>query len=116
MVYDRRSENRRGEDRRSEDRHRVLKGGKVFFNNYAISADCMIRNESDHGMQIKMDPHISLPENISLLNRKDGTLAEARVIWKQAGSIGLQFKSPMQDVRTFAKSDIRRLSIIATRG
>ncbi|WP_114009772.1 PilZ domain-containing protein [Cohaesibacter intestini] len=103
-------------ERRTEDRQRVLKGGKVFYNNFAISLDCVIRNESSHGMQITLDPTCALPNEFSLLNRKEGTLADAKVIWKNGDKMGIEFCSKMQDVRTFAKADIRRMSIIATRG
>lgn len=103
-------------ERRKEDRQRVLKGGKVFYNNFAISMDCTIRNESSGGMQITVDPSFMLPTNISLLNRKEGTLADAKIVWKEGNRAGIQFSTEMQDVRSFAKADIRRMSIIATRG
>ena len=103
-------------ERRKEARHRVLKGGKVFYNNYAISFDCTIRNESPDGMQIRMDPTLAVPSHISLLNRKDGTMADAKIVWQRAGVMGLKFESKMQDVLSFSTADIRRMSIIATRG
>ncbi len=103
-------------ERRIEDRQRVLKGGKVFYNNFAISLDCLIRNESSHGMQILVDPNCALPNAFSVLNRKDGTLADAKVVWKEGERMGVEFCSKMQNVRSFAKADIRRMSIIATRG
>lgn len=103
-------------ERRRKTRKRVLKGGKVFYNNYAVSYDCTIRNESDEGMQLLVDPNIALPKSFSLLNRKDGTLADARVVWQKPGLLGVEFSTRMQDVRDFSKSDIRRMSIIATRG
>jgi hypothetical protein len=103
-------------DRRLYTRRRVLKGGKVFYNNFAMSMDCTIRNESEHGMRIKVDPLITLPSNFSLLNRKDGTMAEVHIVWHRDGEIGVEFDSGMEDVRKLAKSDIRRMSIIATRG
>ena len=103
-------------ERRKEERHRVLKGGKLFYANYSMSIDCMIRNESENGMQVKVDPNITLPKKVSLLNRKDGTLGEAEIVWQKPGQIGLEFQTKMQDVRSFAKADIRRMSIIATRG
>ncbi|WP_319530941.1 PilZ domain-containing protein [uncultured Cohaesibacter sp.] len=103
-------------DRRREDRKRVLKGGKLFFNNYAISLDCTIRNESDHGMQLRLDPQVAVPKAFALLNRKDGTLADAKLVWKHGDSIGVEFSTEMKDVLSFSKADIRRMSIIATRG
>lgn len=103
-------------ERRKEARKRVLKGGKVFYNNYSISLDCTIRDESDHGMQLKVDPQQMVPTDIALLNRKDGQLAAAKIVWKHGDQIGVEFKGKMQDVRSFAKADIRRMSIIATRG
>ena len=103
-------------ERRKVDRRRVLKGGRVFCNNYAISFDCLIRDESEKGMQIKVDQRYELPSEFAVLNRKDGTLADAKLIWKEGTQIGVEFSSRMQDVRSFAKADIRRMSIIATRG
>ncbi len=103
-------------DRRQCTRRRVLKGGKVFYNNFAMSMDCTIRNESEHGMRIKVDPLITLPSSFALLNRKDGTMADVHIVWHREGEIGVEFDSEMEDVRKLAKSDIRRMSIIATRG
>ena len=103
-------------ERRKTARQRVLKGGKVFYSNYAVSVDCVIRNESEDGLQIKLDPNIAIPKDLSLLNRKDGTLAEAHVVWQQGETVGLKLSTKMKDVREFSKSDIRRMSIIATRG
>ena len=103
-------------ERRKEARHRVLKGGKVFYNNYAISFDCMIKDESTHGMKLKIDPNIMFPDTFALLNRKDGTLADARIVWAAGDQVGVEFLSEMEDIRNFAKADIRRMSIIATRG
>ena len=103
-------------DRRTENRKRVLKGGKVFYNNFSISLDCVIRNESQDGMQISVDPTLALPSEFAVLNRKDGTLADAKIIWKEGGKLGLKFSTQMEDVRNFAKADLRRMSIIATRG
>ncbi|MCV6547818.1 MAG: PilZ domain-containing protein [Cohaesibacter sp.] len=103
-------------DRRQSSRRRVLKGGKVFYNNFSISLDCTIRNESDKGMRLKVDPLISLPRSFSLLNRKDGTMAEVSVIWHHEGEFGVEFVGLMEDVHKLAKSDLRRISIIATRG
>lgn len=104
------------QERRKTARQRVLKGGKLFYSNYAVSLDCVIRNESEEGMQIKLDPNITIPPEISLLNKKDGTLAEARVVWQHGATAGVEFATKMQDVRDFSKADIRRMSIIATRG
>ena len=103
-------------ERRKEDRKRVLKGGKVFYKNYSVSMDCLIKDESSTGMKIKLDPNYALPNAISLLNRKDGTLADAKIVWKHGDQVGLEFLTRMEDVRSFAKADIRRMSIIATRG
>ncbi|MCT4656867.1 MAG: PilZ domain-containing protein [Cohaesibacter sp.] len=103
-------------ERRQFQRQRVVKGGKVFYQNFALSTDCMIRNQSDHGMRIKVDPYITLPREFSLLNRKEGTLAQVKLVWQTGDEIGVEFTSNMEDVRNFAKSDIRRMSIIATRG
>lgn len=103
-------------ERRRHPRRRVLKGGKVFYDNYAISVDCVIRDESLLGAQITVDPGTLLPAHFALLNRKDGTLADARIVWKNGNRLGVEFSSQMQDVQTFSRADIRRMAIIATRG
>ncbi|WP_180967016.1 PilZ domain-containing protein [Cohaesibacter celericrescens] len=103
-------------ERRQADRQRVLKGGKVFYKNYSISMDCTIKDESSTGMKIKMDANCALPSDVALLNRKDGKLADAHIVWKHGDLLGVKFSSKMEDVRSFAKADIRRMSIIATRG
>lgn len=101
------------EDRRHHQRRRVLKGGKIFYQDFAISVDCMIRDESEDGMQVIVDPNLLMPREVSILNRKDGTLADAKIVWRDQDRMGLELQSEPRSIHDFDQAGVRRLSIIA---
>ena len=97
-------------ERRQSLRRRVFKGAKLFFQNYMMSVDCTIRNESDDGMQLTVDPGLMLPTEMTLLNRKEGTLAPVQMIWRKGHHMGVELEGDVEDVRASEKSYIRQLT------
>ncbi len=103
-------------EHRKSRRRRVLKGGRIFYNNYCFSCDCIIRNENDSGMQLKVDSGALVPTEFAILNRKDGTLANARMVWHKDTQIGIEFLSKFADVRDSSREHIRQMSVLVTSG
>ena len=105
------------EERRRIARSAVAKDGKLFVDNFSIIIDCQIDNESEAGMSLLLtrDDIQSLPKQISLLDKKTGSIVDADVIWRNGERAGVQFRGKMTAVEQLPGADIRRLSIIATR-
>ncbi|WP_319483933.1 hypothetical protein [uncultured Cohaesibacter sp.] len=111
------SEIKQREERRRTVRSAVAKDGKLFVDNFSIAIDCQIDNESEAGMSLLLnrdDIHL-LPKQISLLDKKTGSIVDADVIWSDGERAGVQFRGKMTAVEQLPGADIRRLSIIATR-
>ncbi|WP_119306828.1 PilZ domain-containing protein [Cohaesibacter haloalkalitolerans] len=105
------------EERRRTTRSAVAKDGKLFVDNFNIVIDCQIDNESEAGMSLLLDRDDIqlLPKQISLLDKKTGSIVDADVIWRNGDRAGVQFRGKMTAVEHLPGADIRRLSIIATR-
>nr|WP_321462575.1 hypothetical protein [uncultured Cohaesibacter sp.] len=97
-------------ERRKSLRRRVFKGAKLFFHNFMMSVDCTIRNESGSGMQITVDPDLMLSNDLSLLDRKEGTIAPVQVIWRHGSHMGVALLGEVEDVRRSGHAHIRQLS------
>ena len=97
-------------ENRTSRRRRVLKGGKVFYNDFYFSIDCVIRNEGADGMMVEVPVDVVLPESIAVLSRKDSSLASARVIWRKGERVGVQLTSEPEDVRKSSHLHIRQMS------
>ena len=52
------------EDHRRQIRRRVLKGGKILFNNKASSIDCAIRNLSEGGALLHVESAVGIPARL----------------------------------------------------
>ncbi len=97
------------QERRQDRRHRVFKGGKLFFRGFMVSADCIIRDEAESGMQLEVDPATMLPPALSLLDRKVGLLSKVRIVWRKGRRMGVATEGAPEDVRTTARADISNL-------
>ena len=97
-------------ERRHSQRRRVFKGAKLFFQNFKMSVDCTIRNESESGMQLLVDSELVLPTELSLLDRKDGTLAPVEMIWREGAHVGVALQGDREDIRRSNHGHIRTLS------
>nr|WP_321458219.1 PilZ domain-containing protein [uncultured Cohaesibacter sp.] len=97
-------------ERRQSRRRRVFKGAKLFYQNFMMSVDCTIRNESQNGMQLVVDPNIMLPDELSVLNRKEGTIAPVQMVWRHGRRLGIAVDGDVVDVRSSDKRSIRMLT------
>jgi len=82
------------EDHRNEQRHRTLKPALIVFNEGRSTIECMIRNLSEGGAQLKVESLIGIPDEF-LLKLKEGAPARARVAWKRGTTIGIRFVDPI---------------------
>lgn len=77
------------ENRRSP-RQRILKGGTILFD-HAAGIDCTVRNASETGALLEIASLIGIPNNFTLITRKDGAKRLCHVAWRSARRIGVRF-------------------------
>jgi zona occludens toxin (predicted ATPase) len=82
-----------GEESRNEQRHRTLKPGLIVFNNGFSTIECMVRNLSESGAQLKVESLIGIPDEFQL-KLKDAGIARAQIAWKRGKTIGVKFIDP----------------------
>jgi hypothetical protein len=78
------------EDRRSIQRHRVLKAGTIAIE-HGGTIDCQVRNLSDQGACLDVASPVGIPETFTLAIPKDSIMRPARVKWRKANRIGIEF-------------------------
>ena len=76
--------------RRVEPRRRVLLAGKIVQGN-GITLDCMIRNLTDGGAQIRVAAGQIVPNAFELIEIRSGVAYGAAVVWRSAGGMGVKF-------------------------
>jgi hypothetical protein len=81
------------DDHRDTRRQRVLKDGKVVFNNNSSVVDCAIRDMSETGARISCAHQAAVPAECRLLTATDNMVRDARVIWRRGDLLGLRFTS-----------------------
>ena len=83
------------EDHRRQIRRRVLKGGKILFNNKASSIDCAVRNLSQGGALLHVESAVGIPSEFTLL-MSDGRTEACISRFQSANAIGVEFGVPSQ--------------------
>ena len=78
------------EARRSE-RVRSFLRARILFNNGASTIDCMIKNISTHGAKIEIAHSMSVPTDFDLEVPQRGRTYRAKMMWRAADSIGVEF-------------------------
>ncbi len=70
---------------------RVLKSGKLIYNNSSSVVDCQIREISDSGCKIRVENSMGIPEHPVLQILDGKTKRQCQVAWKKLEEIGLEF-------------------------
>ena len=79
------------QERRNVRRNRVLKGGRIRFNQGYSAFECTVRNLNEHGAMIVLGETTGLPHDFELeINGETGHRA-AHVMWRDATRCGLVF-------------------------
>lgn len=85
------------QDRRQGMRDKVFLGGVAEINERGSTMDCVVRNINEHGACVEIDETANLPEKIGLSIPRKGRSFLAEMIWRQAGRVGLAFRTMMTD-------------------
>ncbi|MDB5506073.1 MAG: pilus assembly protein PilZ [Devosia sp.] len=75
---------------RRAPRHRTLKKGHIIVSDGFSTIDCLVRNLSDTGAQLKVASVLGIPDSFPL-KLSDGQTLQCRVAWKRETEIGVEF-------------------------
>lgn len=77
---------------RSRARRRTLLRGRICWGpQYAISADCAIRDLSEAGAQLRVPASQALPPDFALIQILEGVAFEAELAWRRGDLAGVKF-------------------------
>jgi hypothetical protein len=76
-------------NKRISDRRRMLKSGKIVFNQSSSVIDCAVRDVSRTGATLKVQNAIAVPEKFEL--HWGGNVQRCTVIWRRLPSLGVAF-------------------------
>ena len=78
-------------ERRAEYRIRTLIYGKLIIGDGLASLDCVVRDRSTGGAQVRVLGTEEPPPTVRLLLITEGLLFDATVVWRRGDKIGLAF-------------------------
>lgn len=84
------------EDRRGSVRRRMLKAGVIVFNGTCSSLRCTVRDLSDGGARLKVDPIVHVPGTFELIIEIDGLYAKSAIVWRKGSDVGVRFSEPVR--------------------
>jgi hypothetical protein len=79
-------------ERRKQQRQRTYWGGKISFNRHQSLLDCLVRNTSEFGAKLVLSGTTFLPRDFDLQIPKHRTEYRARIVWRRADEVGVQFE------------------------
>ena len=77
---------------RHSQRARMLRAGKIVFNNKSSVIDCMVRNLSPAGACLLVPNVIGVPTTFELLIEGEGASRPCTMIWNNQNRIGIEFR------------------------
>ena len=77
---------------RHSQRARMLRAGKIVFNNKSSVIDCMVRNLSPAGACLLVPNVIGVPTTFELLIEGEGASRPCTTIWNNQNRIGIEFR------------------------
>jgi hypothetical protein len=79
------------QEQRRAARNRVLKSGRLVFNDKRSTVDCTVRNQSASGALLLVASPLGLPDEVELHIPRDGFSRLCRIIRREADRIAVEF-------------------------
>ena len=76
---------------RRDERVRAFLRARIIFNNQHPSIECTIKNISSKGAKIVLSEALAIPSEFTLDVPQKGRTYRARMVWRGAGAVGVQF-------------------------
>lgn len=96
-------------ERRTVPRQKTFLKGIILFNNRKSSADCVIRDLTDHGARLHFSASIITPDAVELQIPNKDQILQAHVRWRKGDEAGISFnhqKSREAATPSSAASDV----------
>src|SRR5690349_15302306 len=77
--------------KRKVERQPSYLGGKITFNQDLWSEDCIVRNASRTGAKLTVKDPGKIPDHFNLSIPSKGKTYRARIKWREANEIGVEF-------------------------
>lgn len=79
-------------DQRTDQRRRVMKGTKIAYSDFVFVVDCAVRDLSQSGARISVSSAVQIPDEFMLVFVQDRAMRKARVRWRRASELGVEFE------------------------
>jgi hypothetical protein len=80
-------------ERRQNVRDRVILGSVASINDRGSTVDCVVRNISKGGLCVEFEQTAKLPDEMRVTIAQKDCSFFARMMWRQAGRVGLEFRT-----------------------
>ena len=79
------------DERRKEGRSKTLRNAKIIFNNKMSVVNCIVRDITSNGCQIRVESTTTLPKFFTLHIMNGDIKRECEVAWRNQTTMGLKF-------------------------
>ena len=79
------------QEQRQTVRRRVLKGGKIVFNQGRSTISCTMRNLSEQGALLRVESVLGIPDSFVLVVAPDEQPRACEVVRRTANEVGVRF-------------------------
>jgi len=79
-------------EQRTQARRRILKAGRIIFNDRFSVIDCTVRNLSDGGACLEVASSIGIPDDFDLDIEAEHLGRHCHVAWRTERRIGVAFR------------------------
>ena len=77
-------------DRRRSQRKRVFRGAQISYFGLVAPIECVVRDQSDTGVRVKVDHAMRIPEIFDLAIG-NGPFRRYRIVWREESAIGAEY-------------------------
>jgi hypothetical protein len=92
-------------NRRADERHRTLWGSRIAHLDGSHYTNCQTLDISAAGARVQVEVFLTFTDNIYFLDLRSRLAYEARIVWRKAPAMGLQF------VRSYRFDEIPQLEL-----
>ncbi len=77
-------------EKRQYQRNRAFLGGRIIFNHGHSAMDCIVKEISEGGAQVKLENALGVPARFELI-LNDGRVFECKLCWRKMNAVGIEF-------------------------
>lgn len=82
------------DDKRIAARRKVLKTAKIISFDKSTVLTCTIRDLSETGAKLAVEVSSAIPKEFYFYQLSDNSIRDAKLAWRKAGQVGVNFTGP----------------------